>query len=134
MVAARNATTRSDAGASNSPAPTLAVGKWLAAVPIDTCWRTAPLEGSSPYNTPLRPTVHTKPAATIGGPPPTAERHLTSNAGGDALTCRAIGPVTHGRYTVVPTTAVPPSMSSPQPEARLVSWPPIPPRCEPSSR
>jgi hypothetical protein len=91
------ATTLLDVGARRSPSPTLGVGKWFAGTPIETCWRTVPVEGSSPYSVPSCPMVHTRPAATIGGPPPTREVHSTVSEAGDAVTATATVPLGHGR-------------------------------------
>jgi hypothetical protein len=45
---AAKATTRLEEGARRNPSPMLGVGKWFTGTPIEPCWRTVPVEGSSP--------------------------------------------------------------------------------------
>jgi hypothetical protein len=95
---------------------------------------TLPVLGLSPYKTPFYPMDDTRPAATIGGSPPIPELQSRCSAAGDSVAPTAMMPVRQGTKTVVPTAALPPSMSSPHPEARDASWPPMPPKSEPLSR
>ncbi len=48
LAVAVKATTRSAEGASNRPAPTEGVGKWLAGAPMVACSRAVPEDGSRP--------------------------------------------------------------------------------------
>src|SRR6185437_6034698 len=120
--------------ASSSPAATLGVGKWLAGWSITACCRACPVPGSRPYSVPFWPMVQTRPAATMGGPPATGELHSTRSPGGDEVTRTAVPPPKHGRYTMVPLTAAPPSISEPHTPRSAACSPPMPPRCAPSSR
>jgi hypothetical protein len=92
---AAKATIRFAEGASRYPSPTLGVGKWFSGTPIDASCRTAPVEASSPYNVPFCPMVQTKPAATIGGPPPTEALQSRLSPGGETVT--ATVPLGQGR-------------------------------------
>jgi len=94
---AAKATTWFAEGASNKSAPNEGVGKWLAGVPIVALSSTAPDDELSPYSTPFEPMVHTRPAATTGGPPPTEALHRRCSPAGEAETWTAIGPLRQGR-------------------------------------
>jgi len=75
----------------------LGVGKWFAGTPIEACCRSAPVAESSPYKVPSWPMVHTSPAATIGGPPPTCAVQSRVSEAGESVTPTATGPLGHGR-------------------------------------
>ena len=78
---------------------------------------TAPVVGFRPARSPSRRWSRPGRRRRSAAPPPADELHKKRSPAGDDVACTAMIPLRQGRYTVVPCTAMPPSMSSPQASA-----------------